>query len=260
MNSNYTGLWLLLSVSFFVVIMFALSTDVTLDDWNVKKAPLREALLAERYVETDIVAEPDSIAVAELAEEVAVLDTVPKNILLFGDSMTLNLAFRISKYAEQNGHSFHALSWDASNTKLWAEADTLPTYLARFKPDFIMIALGSNEVYFKDPSKRLPYVKKILSMVGDRPYVWIGPPDLFQPTAINDMLEATCRRGSYFRSDGIKMARQKDKIHPTRGAAAVWADSIMRWVATSAHPILADTPADSVAGRTKDIIIMKAVN
>lgn len=265
MKSSYLALWLLLAGALAIFLIVGFSDDITLGNYTVRKAPFAETLFPDsiasdmRLLASGGSLPSDSIP-AEKAEEPIATDSLPKNILLFGDSMTMNLALRLAKYAKQNGHQMHAINWDSSNTKIWAETDTLSYYLRKLDPDFVFISLGSNEVYFKDPYKRHPYVKKILSMIGDRPYVWIGPPTWDDRTSINEMLAATCRPGTYFRSSGMEFKRKKDKIHPTREASALWVDSIMRWLPKSAHPILADFPSDSLGKVNSNIILLKALN
>ena len=265
MRSSYLALWLLLAGALAIFLIVGFSDDITLGHYTVKKAPFAETLLPDTTAltsENNLLA-ADGTLIPKEEEQVQKeipMDSLPKNILLFGDSMTMNLALRLAKYAKQNGHQMHAINWDSSNTKIWAETDTLSYYIRKLKPDFIFISLGSNEVYFKDPYKRHPYVKQILSTIGDVPYIWIGPPCWDNRTSINDMLEATCRPGTFFRSAGMDFKRKKDKIHPTREASALWVDSIMRWMPKSAHPILADFPSDSLGKVNSNIILLKALN
>ncbi len=264
MNSKYTGVWLLLTCALVVVVLVSFSDDITVGEWTIKKAPIAETLFPEQESEYDLtqqnLASLDIIPNEEIEINEVVVDSMPKSILLFGDSMTLNLAHRLSKYAKQNGHDLHSINWDSSNTKIWAETDTLSHYLKEFKPDYIFISLGSNEVYFKNPEKRIPYVKKILEKIGDIPYVWIGPPNWNEDTKINDMLEAVCAPGTFFRSQGMNFKRKKDNIHPTRSSSALWMDSIMRWLPKSAHPILADLPDDSLKNVPNKVVFLKALH
>ncbi len=262
MKPNYSALWMLLVVSLLIVVVVAFADDISFGSYTVKKAPLSETLFPEKYdsAPDSLYNITDSVA-GRLTQPVLVeTDSVPKSILLFGDSMTFNLAIRLAKYAAHNGHTMHAINWDSSNTKIWAETDTLARYMKEFKADFIFISLGSNELYFKKPESRLPYVRKILATIGDTPYVWIGPPNWEEDTGINDMLQATCAPGSYFRTDGMELRRKKDKIHPTREASAQWLDSVMRWMPKSRHPILADTPPDTIGKVTTNVIFLKALN
>lgn len=257
MKSNYTGLWLLISLSLVLILVFSLVDDVSIGDWNIKKAPFKETLFASRDSVKNVT---DSVAVSEMEEEEVKVDSVPKSILVFGDSMTFNIALRLAQYAKQNGHVLHSVNWDSSNTKIWAECDTLKNIIDRYDVDYVFISLGSNELYFKKPEVRLPYVKKILEVIGDIPYVWIGPPNWQEDSGINDMLENTCRKGSFFRTDGMELDRKKDHIHPTRTASALWVDSIMRWLPGSSHPILMDLPSDSIGKCNPNITFLKALN
>lgn len=260
-NYEYPGIWLLLSVALLIILGYAFSDDITIFNHTLKKAPMREALLSVAD-SVDMEAEADSLELMEAQKQLeeAKVDSMPQSLFIFGDSMTFNLALRLSQYAKQNGHTIHSVNWDSSNTKIWAEHDTLTYYINKFKPTFIFISLGSNEMYFKNPETRKPYVEKILSVIDTIPYVWIGPPNWEEDTGINDMLARACRRGSFFRSEGIKLDRKKDHIHPTRAASALWVDSIMRWMPKSAHPILADFPADSIKKCNPNIVFLKALN
>ena len=264
MKSNYFGLWLLLILGLAIIVGLSLApNDISIGSYTMKKAPIKDTLFPTPNLLADSLAEAaDSIAVveAEIAAQPVETDTVPKSILLFGDSMTFNLALRLSSYAAQNGHTLHAVNWDSSNTKIWADSDTLLYYIRKYDADFIFISLGSNELYFKKPELRLPYVKKILEMIGDRPYVWIGPPNWKEDSGINDMLQATCAPGAFFRSAGMDFKRKKDNIHPTREASALWIDSIMRWMPKSRHPILAEMPSDSLGKVKTNVIFLKAQN
>lgn len=261
MKSHYASLWLLIASALAVTVFASMAEDFSIGGWIPKKAPIADVLLTEQIEENPhLLTKMDSILMPVEQPALVPVDSMPKTILIFGDSMTMNLALRLAKYSKQNGHRLHAINWDSSNTKIWAETDTLNFYLNKFKPDYVFISLGSNEVYFKNPEKRKPYVKKILDRIGEIPYVWIGPPNWNEDTGINDMLEATCRKGSFFRSEGMDFKRKEDNIHPTRHSSALWIDSIMRWLPKSAHPILADVPSDSIKKSPSNLIIIKASN
>lgn len=260
-NYNYLGLWLLLTVvlSLFVCVSFA--DDLVFMGWTIKKSSIAESLL-ERVESEEENLSFDSIPLpnTELETDVVETDSLPQSIFIFGDSMTFNLALRLAQYAKQNGHQIHSVNWDSSNTKIWAEHDTLANCLARIKPSFVFISLGSNELFIQKPEKRIPYIKKILEVIDTIPYVWIGPPNWQEDGGINRILEETCRKGTFFKSEGIELARKKDNIHPTRSASALWVDSIMRWLPSSAHPFVADVPDDSIGKANPHIVFLKALN
>lgn len=257
MKSPYSGLWIIVALGLVIFLAVAFFDDITIGTWTIKKAPFKDHLLAES-METDTLT-ADSVSEYIPTQEIKT-DSVAKSILIFGDSMTFNLALRLAQYARQNGHSIHTVNWDSSNTKIWAESDTLTHFIRKFDADFIFVSLGSNELYFKNPESRLPYIKRILEMIGDIPYVWIGPPNWQKDAGINDMLERVCRPGAFFRTDGMELARKKDHIHPTRQASALWVDSIVRWMPKSYHPILMDIPTDSIRKVSPNVVFLKALN
>lgn len=254
-------------VSLLIIVTISFADDMRIGEYQLKKAPIRETLLKEPTDMTENNVLSDK-ALASLEDELESIedmmmvevDSLPQSIFIFGDSMTYNLALRIAQYAKANGHTIHSVNWDSSNTKIWAETDTLEKYIKEFNPSFVFISLGSNEVYLKHPEVREPCVKKILETIGDIPYVWIGPPNWTEDTGFNNFLASECKKGSFFLSQGIKLERKKDKIHPTREASALWVDSIMRWLPKSAHPIVAELPPDSIGKANPNIIFLKALN
>lgn len=258
MKFHYTAIWLLISTAFIVVISIAFLDDIKIGSWTLKKAPFRDMLLAD-VSDSDLLAMPDTMTIPE-ENNVNPVDSTAQSIFIFGDSMTLNLALRLGDYAKQNGHSVNAVNWDSSNTKIWAESDTLKYFIRKFQPTQIFISLGSNELYLKNPRSRKIYIEKILEMIGDIPYVWIGPPNWKEDTGMNAVIANTVKPGSFFLSEGIKLARKRDRIHPTRQASALWVDSIMRWLPESAHPFIADIPSDSIGKSRPNVIFLKALN
>lgn len=252
---------MLLAVALTVVMLVSLADDISLGKWTVKKAPIAESLLGDTAVISDeYLADIDSMAAEAEKKEVIVTDSAPQSLFIFGDSMTFNLALRLAQYAKQNGHQINSVNWDSSNTKIWAESDTLKYYLDKFKPTQIFISLGSNELYFKNPETRAPYVKKIIEMIDTIPFVWIGPPNWKEDTGINDMLEKMCGSRRFFKSAGMEFKRKKDNIHPTKASSALWIDSIVRWLPKSQHPFVAEPPADSIGKANPHIVFLKALN
>lgn len=252
---------MLLSLALIVILVVAFVDDIKIGEWTVKKAPVSDYLLKEESGTLISLEESaDSINTEDSQPEIIKTDSLPQSLFIFGDSMTFNLALRLAQYAKQNGHTIHSVNWDSSNTKIWAEHDTLAYYIEKYCPTQIFISLGSNELYYKDPETRAPYVKKILEIIDTIPYVWIGPPNWKEDTGINDMLQRICKKRSFFRSAGMQFKRKKDNIHPTRESSAMWVDSIMRWLPESAHPFVANMPSDSIGKSKPNIVFLKALN
>lgn len=263
MKSSYLGLWLLLSVALAVILLVSFSDDISIGDYTIKKAPFRESLLVDKEAELREKEAMDSllrVSREEAEKKEARVDSTPQSILLIGDSMTLNIALRMAQYAKANGHKFHSVNWDSSGTVKWGKSTHLADYIKEYEATYVFISLGANELYIKDPKSHLQYIESILSQIGDLPYVWIGPPNWKEDFGINDLLEATCVPGGFFRSAGMEFERKKDGIHPTRAASALWVDSIARWMPKSSHPILMNTPPDSIGKVSPNLKYMKATD
>ena len=261
---SYTGIWLLLATALIIITVVSfIEDDIKIGSYTVKKAPIPETLLSDNKDDVFLLS-GDSTAVGEefvdFEKKPAETDSLPQSLFIFGDSMTFNLALRMADYAKQNGHQINSVNWDSSNTKIWADSDTLLYYLNKFKPTMVFISLGSNELYFKNPESRAPYIKRIIEMIDTVPYVWIGPPNWKEDTGLNDMLERLCAPGSFFRSAGMDFERKADHVHPTRKSSALWVDSIMRWLPKSSHPFIADLPSDTIGKTNPHIVFLKAKN
>lgn len=262
MKSPYTGLWLLLSLSLVIVLTLFFLDDIVIGDWTLKKAPFDQTLFLDKNAPKPLTGQAlsDSLKKAEENRKIVKVDSTPQSILLIGDSMTWNLALRFAKYAKQNGHQFHAVNWDSSSTPIWANSDTLQYFIKKYDVTYVFISLGSNELYLPKPETHKHYVEEIIKKVGDRPYVWIGPPNWKEDAGVNDMIQATCAPGAFFRSAGMTFERKKDKIHPTKAASALWVDSIARWMPKSAHPILMQAPPDTMPAVDAGMTFLKALN
>lgn len=268
MKSKYVGLWLLLAISLLIITIVAFMDDLELFGVKIKKAPIAESL-TEEFRTTEEKEQEEMLVKIEAAEKDKPqhneVDTMPQVFLVFGDSMTQNIARRLAAYARQNGHEIHTVNWDSSGTRIWSRSDTLSHFIDKYRPTYIFVSLGGNESGYGKPDVLVPNVKTILSKIGDIPFVWIGPPSLKNGSSdkYSDMLGATLPAGTFFRSDGLELERRGDKIHPTVSAAAYQVDTLARWIKTSAHPIRMDFPADSVADtKIKDtnIVYLKPVH
>lgn len=203
----------------------------------------------------------------EIADTVAVevekkfpqpLDTATQSILFIGDSMLEGLSPRLAAYAKENGHKMNTVIWYSSTSNVWGECDTLQTFIKRFKPSYIFICLGANELFVKDiAQKRDKYVKSILSQIGEIPYLWIGPPNWKPDTGINDLIAANTKPGCFFLSNGMTFDRAKDGAHPTRSSAVMWMDSVVRWMPQNcAHPIRLEVPVERL-GKPQRVVVLQ---
>lgn len=259
MWKNYFGVISLLLVALivFVVISFCMHEN---HDSKFRHATFAETLLKnDKNDTTNSDNENLTDTTVSLNETKIELDTATQNILIIGDSMLEGLNRRLGDYAKANGHSLNSVIWYSSTTEYWGTCDTLSVFINRFKPTFIFISLGGNELFVRDiKEKRTGFLKNILKQIGDIPFVWIGPPNWKPDTGINDMVQENVGKGNFFLSNGMHFDRQKDGAHPTYESAGLWFDSIARWMPDHAsHPIRLEKPADSIKGRPQRVVVLQ---
>ncbi|MEG2242585.1 MAG: SGNH/GDSL hydrolase family protein, partial [Muribaculaceae bacterium] len=198
---------------------------------------------------------PEKIATQKVIK--SEMDTMPKSILFIGDSMLEGLGARMAAYAKENGHKLHNVIWYSSTSKTWGSCDTLKYFIRKFKPNFIIVSLGANELFVKNiTSKRHQNVKRILFQIKEIPYVWIGPPNWKEDTGINDLIASLAKPGTFFLSKGMHFDRSKDGAHPTRLSSALWMDSVARWIKLhSAYPIKLSEPKVKTARANSTTIL-----
>lgn len=252
--SNYKGLWLVLVVAFVFFAILSMCDSITLFDHEMKSSKIWSTLTESHESEQATAAQVEKEDVKPTFP--VPVDTVPKTIMIFGDSMLDGLTPRLAAYAKENGHELYEVVWYSSSTEAWGKTDKLKNYVDSLKPDFIFVALGSNELFVKNiEENRDKYVKKILQDIGDIPYLWIGPPNWKEDTGINDMLFKNIGEHRYFWSKDMTFPRMKDGAHPTHEAAIGWMDSVIRWMpANSDHPIKLNVPAEKKA-RAKRVFV-----
>lgn len=252
MRKNYLEFWLILLVSF--VLFFALSAFDTfkIGNFELKTSGILDRLL--RVPENLKAVEDSAIAVQADTVDVKpkVIDETPQIILFVGDSMLEGLSPRLAAYAAENGHTLYSVIWYSSTSEVWGNSTKLADYITKYKPTYVFVSLGANELFVRDiANKRDKYVKNILSQIGDIPFVWIGPPNWKPDTGINDLVAKNvlrCKNGSFFLSNGMQFDRAKDGAHPTRKSARAWMDSVARWMPeNAAHPIKMSKPEAQTA-------------
>ncbi len=258
MKRHYLELWLLLAVSFAIFAVASAFEMPEIAGHKLRSSQIAETLLKPR-VTMPLPPLRDSLPIIQEPNVACVsCDTTSQVILLFGDSMLEGLGPRLAAYADENGHTLYTVMWYSSTSRRWGETDRLKNYIRKIEPTFIFVCLGANELFIKDiVSKHDRYVKKIISDIGDIPYVWIGPPNWKPDTGINELIRANTPEGAFFLSDGMEFCRLADGAHPTYESAHEWMDSIARWMPlNSCHPIKLEKP-EKQTSRAKRIFVHK---
>lgn len=147
-----------------------------------------------------------------------------KRILFIGDSQLENLRFWVRKSLMDNNYQLAgSVIWYGSSTKQWAITDTLEHFYKKFKPDFILIALGLNELFVNDLEKRASYSKIIkykLSQLGV-PYYFIGPAAWVKDKGSINVIQGVFGE-LFYPSHLLKLDRAADGRHPSKAGAKMW--------------------------------------
>lgn len=185
---------------------------------------------------------PDSIAVDSLQKEFVnqtydfpytVNDSI-KRILFVGDSQLENLRKPVRKRLMDNNYQLVAsVVWYGSTTKQWANTDTLSYFISKYKPDFVLVALGLNEVHARDHERRKKYAQTIKSNLEQRnlPYYYIGPAFWMKDKGITTVLQETFGE-LFYPSHLLTLDRSTDGKHPSKDAAIVWFEKVAEQITT----------------------------
>lgn len=259
MKRPYLNIWILIAGTLILFTWLSTFETINLCGKEFKNSGIYDAITSVNTPNNNVVQLSKQIAIANdtLPPAKVEKDTTSKSILFIGDSMLEGLGPRMGAYAKKNGHKLNNVLWYSSTTETWGSCDTLRYFIRKFKPDFIMISLGANELFVKNIiTKRQKYVNKILSQIKDIPYVWIGPPNWKDDTGINNLVASSTKHGTFFLSNGMQFDRSKDGAHPTRSSAALWMDSVARWIDTkSAHPIKVEVPSENTSRANSTTIL-----
>lgn len=244
---------LLLGVTALLIFAVYAFIDIKVgsDDAEIRKADFKSLYsIAEENDTTQKVMPVDS-TLNTIDRPTPFQPDTARNILFFGDSMLEGLCRRFIDYTDQNGHNLRTVIWYSSSTELWANTDTLQYFINKYRPDYIVTCLGSNELFVKDIDRRKENIKKIVKKIGDIPYIWISPPNWKEDTGINDAIISVVGKDRYFDSRSLTLERGKDHAHPTFPAAAIWMDTIARWLNSRAcrHPLMMKWPEKDVSPR-----------
>ena len=185
------------------------------------------------------------------------IDSSAQTILLIGDSMLEQFRWRLRDYCAENGHQMQSVIWYSSQSEWYGTTDTLSHFIKKFKPTYVILILGANELFVRDIiEKRTPYVKHIIEQIDTIPFVWVGPPNWKEDTGINEMILANVGSRQYYPSKNLKYKRYADGAHPKPESAAMWCDSVAKYIMDkSRHPILLNPPTKKYTGSPNSTIL-----
>ena len=232
--------YFLATITLGLILFFFLSwfeINIKIGNYTLKDSDLRSFFIREKLTAL----KADSIVHKQTETK---RDSTGQRFLLIGDSMIEFVRLHLNDYCRHNGHSLYTVIWFSSQTKWFGTSDTLAYFIKKYKPTYILLSLGSNELLVPNVKKnRQKYVEHILKQIGNLPYVWIGPPNWTEDMGINDLILENVGPERYFPSKNLTYTRLKDGAHPDKPSAFQWADSIASFLHNKAfHKVVMKRP------------------
>ena len=158
-----------------------------------------------------------------------------KKILLVGDSEAGSIIYAFQKYCILNGHKLiRSIIWNSASDMTYASNDTLVNNINKYKPDYIVIVIGLNQIYQRKFDNSKAAVTKIIDRFGNIPYTWIGPANWIDDFGINKMYQETIDSGAFYLSKNLVLERAEDGRHPSIKGSKIWVDSICNFLTNKA--------------------------
>lgn len=149
-------------------------------------------------------------------------------MLHVGDSMVPLVANYIKPVVTAHGGSYESISVSSSTTASWASGHDLRDAIQKLNPDLVLISLGSNELFTQDLDARAKDIRAIVSQIGARACLWVGPPAWAKGFGFLSTLEHNAAPCGYFDSSVLHFDRQADGRHPTWGSSYRWAGAVWK--------------------------------
>jgi lysophospholipase L1-like esterase len=161
-------------------------------------------------------------------------DALPRGTLVLhvGDSFAGALGVPLGRRLKAAGLRSVLEFRTSSYVPTWASGTELPGFVARYKPDLVIVTLGANEFDLQNPETRAPSVRRLVRDLGGRPCVWVSPPRWKQDSGILAVIRDNVKPCRFLDSDALvhDLERKRDGIHPSDAAREVWADAVLGWL------------------------------
>ncbi len=153
-------------------------------------------------------------------------------VLHVGDSFAGALGVPLGQRLKARGLRSVLEFQTSSYVPTWASGTELPSYVARYNPDLVIVTLGANEFELANPQQRASSVRKLVRVLGGRPCVWISPPRWKRDTGILAVIRDNVKPCRFLDSDSVvhDVPRKRDKIHPSDVGRELWADAVLAWL------------------------------
>ncbi|CAN5567870.1 hypothetical protein BH09MYX1_BH09MYX1_24370 [soil metagenome] len=139
------------------------------------------------------------------------------------------------------GIEFHTDSWTSAGLQTVANGDKLEKLIALFKPDVLLLNLGTNNLGYPNADALADMARAVAKKsTAVKQCIWIGPPHLPSgdktEARVVKVLAENAAPCIYFDSQALDLPLQGDKIHPDGTGAARWATNLWTVLVDGAAP------------------------
>jgi len=180
-----------------------------------------------------------------------------KSVLHVGDSTVGTLQFGLAREMDKRfkplNIRYNARVKEAAGLRNFANDRVTETLVRELNPDVVLFTLGTNNLSVPSPDLYEPFVKSIVSQVGNRPCIWVGPLTIAKAVAkqttrdtpknphatglaVVAMLKKNVGPCKFYDSYGLDIQREPDDVHPTVPGAGKWAEKIWSFLGPTAPP------------------------
>lgn len=180
------------------------------------------------------------IAYSQVPEPVlpdsSVDDSTRHRVLLIGDSEAGGMKNVLNDYCQNNGHRLVAsVEWSSATSLNFAKADTISKIIKRYRPTFVFVLFGLNEVLSKDYSTRKSLAKTFEKRLQGIPYAWIGPTNWGYDYVVSDAFQAAADSAAFFSSKHLLLPKSTDGRHPSLTGYRIWMGNVASWLQESSR-------------------------
>jgi len=163
-------------------------------------------------------------------------DSTQHRILLIGDSEAGGMKNVLNDYCRSNGHKLVAtVEWYSATSMNFARGDTISKIISKYKPTYIFVLFGLNEVLARDFANRRALARMFLKRIRHIPYAWIGPTNWGQDFVVTDAFQVAADSAAFFSSKSMVLPKGEDGRHPSLQGYRIWMSYIANWLQTSAR-------------------------
>jgi hypothetical protein len=211
-----------------------------LEPWATLLPPVEDSDTEMAADEPSSTAGRDGSAGADDDDVHAELASLPRGtmVLHVGDSFAGALGVPLGKRLRAAGLRSVLEFKKASYIPTWAFGDELRIYVARHKPDLVLVSLGANEIELRKPLQRVYAIKQLVKTVSSQPCVWVSPPTWKPDAGLLAVIRENIAPCRYLDSDALVpyLPRGPDSIHPSLKGREIWADAVLDWLSRERDP------------------------